>query len=106
VDLIGIEPMTSSMPWKRAPSCATGPLWGMQLFYCLRLGMIRQTRIAPKSFQIRPIIMRANGVTAAGIISPPLHAFSYGFDGPGARSNGDTLMLIPAKCASCNGTRR
>ena len=28
VDLIGIEPMTSSMPWKRAPSCATGPLKG------------------------------------------------------------------------------
>jgi hypothetical protein len=28
VDLIGIEPMTSSMPWKRAPSCATGPLFG------------------------------------------------------------------------------
>ena len=28
VDLIGIEPMTSSMPWKRAPSCATGPLQG------------------------------------------------------------------------------
>ncbi len=27
VDLIGIEPMTSSMPWKRAPSCATGPLF-------------------------------------------------------------------------------
>jgi hypothetical protein len=25
VDLIGIEPMTSSMPWKRAPNCATGP---------------------------------------------------------------------------------
>ena len=28
MDLIGIEPMTSSMPWKRAPSCATGPLLG------------------------------------------------------------------------------
>ena len=28
VDLIGIEPMTSSMPWKRAPSCATGPRFG------------------------------------------------------------------------------
>ena len=28
VDLIGIEPMTSSMPWKRAPSCATGPRYG------------------------------------------------------------------------------
>jgi hypothetical protein len=28
VDLVGIEPTTSSMPWKRAPSCATGPLFG------------------------------------------------------------------------------
>ena len=28
VDLTGIEPVTSSMPWKRAPSCATGPLSG------------------------------------------------------------------------------
>jgi hypothetical protein len=28
VDLVGIEPTTSSMPWKRAPSCATGPLGG------------------------------------------------------------------------------
>src|SRR5690242_18707906 len=27
VDLVGIEPTTSSMPWKRAPSCATGPLY-------------------------------------------------------------------------------
>jgi hypothetical protein len=27
VDLTGIEPVTSSMPWKRAPSCATGPHW-------------------------------------------------------------------------------
>jgi hypothetical protein len=25
VDLVGIEPTTSSMPWSRAPSCATGP---------------------------------------------------------------------------------
>ncbi len=25
MDLIGFEPMTSSMPWKRAPNCATGP---------------------------------------------------------------------------------
>ena len=39
VDLIGIEPMTSSMPWKRAPSCATGPhAAGMQLSYCRRRG--------------------------------------------------------------------
>ena len=26
VDLKGFEPLTSSMPWKRAPNCATGPL--------------------------------------------------------------------------------
>jgi hypothetical protein len=44
VDLIGIEPMTSSMPWKRAPSCATGPhAAGMQLSYCLRWAGFRQT---------------------------------------------------------------
>ena len=44
MDLIGIEPMTSSMPWKRAPSCATGPqLGGVQLFYFRRSGHIRQT---------------------------------------------------------------
>ena len=40
VDLVGIEPTTSSMPWKRAPSCATGPLRKsggknrLQPFYC------------------------------------------------------------------------
>ena len=28
MDLTGIEPVTSSMPWKRAPSCATGPHLG------------------------------------------------------------------------------
>ena len=43
VDLIGIEPMTSSMPWKRAPSCATGPQSVGQLSYSRRLREIRQT---------------------------------------------------------------
>jgi hypothetical protein len=37
VDLIGIEPMTSSMPWKRAPSCATGPLSGKVLLLLSRM---------------------------------------------------------------------
>lgn len=32
VDLVGIEPTTSSMPWKRAPSCATGPQCGSSIF--------------------------------------------------------------------------
>jgi hypothetical protein len=27
VDLDGFEPSTSSMPWKRAPNCATGPFY-------------------------------------------------------------------------------
>ena len=36
VDLVGIEPTTSSMPWKRAPSCATGPLFGDTTNYPLR----------------------------------------------------------------------
>ena len=35
VDLTGIEPMTSSMPWKRAPSCATGPLLGVLTVFSL-----------------------------------------------------------------------
>ena len=32
VDLVGIEPTTSSMPWKRAPNCATGPHWYNPIF--------------------------------------------------------------------------
>ena len=47
VDLIGIEPMTSSMPWKRAPSCATGPLplfWGRGGVYVKRPINIRPTQ--------------------------------------------------------------
>ncbi len=40
VDLVGIEPTTSSMPWKRAPNCATGPL----LFSTTYEGSIRTLR--------------------------------------------------------------
>ena len=43
VDLVGIEPTTSSMPWKRAPSCATGPQRKGQLSYCRSFGLVRQT---------------------------------------------------------------
>src|SRR5262245_17452302 len=32
VDLVRFELTTSSMPWKRAPNCATGPLWS-ELFH-------------------------------------------------------------------------
>ena len=45
MDLIGIEPMTSSMPWKRAPSCATGPLFGgASLFSRMRAGKSNHCR--------------------------------------------------------------
>ena len=37
VDLVGIEPTTSSMPWKRAPSCATGPLFDHTNDYPVRI---------------------------------------------------------------------
>ena len=43
VDLVGIEPTTSSMPWKRAPSCATGPQMKGQLSHCRSFGLVRQT---------------------------------------------------------------
>jgi hypothetical protein len=42
VDLVGIEPTTSSMPWKRAPSCATGPQWYSTILADQRC--IRQTK--------------------------------------------------------------
>jgi hypothetical protein len=43
VDLTGIEPVTSSMPWKRAPSCATGPLFGKNYIYSQTCGLDSQT---------------------------------------------------------------
>ena len=43
VDLIGIEPMTSSMPWKRAPKLRHRPTRKGQLFYCRSLRPVRQT---------------------------------------------------------------
>ena len=42
VDLIGIEPMTSSMPWKRAPSCATGPHWRVLLIVFYRTNFVKR----------------------------------------------------------------
>ena len=60
MDLIGIEPMTSSMPWKRAPSCATGPhAAGMQLLHCHCSSGIRQTGISSEdSHAVMPVMMR------------------------------------------------
>ena len=72
VDLIGIEPMTSSMPWKRAPSCATGPhAAGMQLFYCLRSGWIRQSPRRSTNFSRLP-----RGRTLSRIPFPIRHSMA------------------------------
>jgi hypothetical protein len=56
VDLVGIEPTTSSMPWKRAPSCATGPLMqtvkiraGETVFILAHLGGIVNAQSAHNS---------------------------------------------------------
>src|ERR1700678_4824779 len=55
VDLVGIEPTTSSMPWKRAPSCATGPLSRrtplpqQRLMYFLLAVRVRQTPTSARS---------------------------------------------------------
>jgi hypothetical protein len=54
VDLVGIEPTTSSMPWKRAPSCATGPhqvkrlRGGLKQFNSRLLAIDSQTRLASR----------------------------------------------------------
>ena len=53
VDLVGIEPTTSSMPWKRAPKLRHRPTGG-QLSYCLRLQSNRQTAARVVTRGIRP----------------------------------------------------
>ena len=46
MDLVGIEPTTSSMPWKRAPSCATGPQVGSSFIVAERGAIVNATRKA------------------------------------------------------------
>ena len=71
VDLIGIEPMTSSMPWKRAPSCATGPLlrWDNSLIFAAAPRFVK--RRLPRVTVFRGYIRRRvqNAVIGLGNIS-------------------------------------
>ena len=53
MDLTGIEPVTSSMPWKRAPSCATGPLLGKTVLYSQTFGLLSQTLIESQRVLLR-----------------------------------------------------
>ena len=55
VDLIGIEPMTSSMPWKRAPSCATGPLLGRTLLFSLTSAVSSIVENLPGTYPPPPV---------------------------------------------------
>jgi hypothetical protein len=63
VDLVGIEPTTSSMPWKRAPSCATGPLAGK-----IPLGFGTPTRNSGSEYGKEPqfIFAYRSGIVNAG----------------------------------------
>src|SRR3954471_24346020 len=49
VDLVGIEPTTSSMPWKRAPSCATGPFERGMLINSYARAVVSQTSLCQKN---------------------------------------------------------
>jgi hypothetical protein len=52
VDLVGIEPTTSSMPWKRAPSCATGPHRRGILIVVDTMQFVKRTRYYPSAWQL------------------------------------------------------
>src|ERR1700722_6116409 len=53
VDLVGIEHTTSSMPWKRAPSCATGPHCGRdESILAYPVAIVKHTRQICWTFQI------------------------------------------------------
>jgi hypothetical protein len=79
VDLVGIEPTTSSMPWKRAPSCATGPLlmrddaWHSSVaFYSLAAAYGSQTRL-PSRRQINLCYNEHYNVTNSSFSNPRWH---------------------------------
>jgi hypothetical protein len=61
VDLVGIEPTTSSMPWKRAPKLRHRPTLQRQLFYCLWWGGIRQLRLGGLDLGVRDGSVQPSG---------------------------------------------
>ena len=58
VDLIGFEPMTSSMPWKRAPNCATGPA-----FHLVTSREYHTTRTRTLNFRLPKKMLRIGTLT-------------------------------------------
>jgi hypothetical protein len=88
VDLIGIEPMTSSMPWKRAPSCATGPqreehplFWRSMTIPSNATHMAtgpvkRRPRLCPKLAQLTLLVLGACFAAVAQTPTPPAAAAS------------------------------
>jgi hypothetical protein len=79
VDLVGIEPTTSSMPWKRAPSCATGPLAGtpLSLFRRETLFILADLAALVNAHRTRHVAMR-KAVGEIGTIQKP-HFFPQPF---------------------------
>ena len=81
MDLIGIEPMTSSMPWKRAPSCATGP-HRRGYTYCRLRPLIRQT-LLPLATADREAASSLLRMRVLFRITPIIFALSFAVPTPG-----------------------
>jgi hypothetical protein len=65
VDLVGIEPTTSSMPWKRAPSCATGPQADYSIFM-EQLRFVNEAAIPARTPALQPLTAQPMPTLAAG----------------------------------------
>ena len=70
VDLAGVEPATSSMPLKRAPNCATGPLPGrMPYNYHLFRTVSNLGRPRENPLPCRWVGLRQGGLTSCSLIA-------------------------------------
>ena len=102
VDLVRFELTTSSMPWKRAPNCATGP---RTLF--LQCTVARQRRSTPP-------YLRRSSVPMPGMPCPlPAAAFSSagestatdpGIRGSRLRARSSGTLCVHGRCRAVNAS--
>jgi hypothetical protein len=79
VDLVRFELTTSSMPWKRAPNCATGPR-GQLYYYNIRGARFRLAGAgAVRDCGLRHRQNRANAVGVADVEQHPLRQHAAHF---------------------------
>jgi hypothetical protein len=94
VDLIGIEPMTSSMPWKRAPSCATGPQREEHPLFCWSMTIPSNPAIVQRSSKVRVCARLAQLTLFA--LSASVAAFAQSAAAPPPQTGFDLGNLRPA----------